>query len=106
MTAGRSGPPMYTSPHTQEQLFDETVNRDLLVIPAIESGRGTIDPWMGWNPTSPEANRDPRAWLAKSWSFNFASEFPWFTGDPNQGRGNPAPLLVTQIVDLLDRFVI
>jgi hypothetical protein len=98
--------PMYTSPRAQEQLFDETVNRDLLIIPTIESARGTIDLWMGWSPKDPTATRHPRAWPAKSWSFNFASEFPRFAGDPSQGRSDPAPLLVTQIVDLLERFVI
>jgi hypothetical protein len=75
-------------------------------IPGSPADRGPIDLWMGWSPKDPIATRHPRAWLAKSWSFNFASEFPWFGGDPNQGRSNPAPLLVSQIVDLLERFVI
>lgn len=97
--------PMYTSTYAHDELFDEAVSRNMVILPAIESGRCTQGLYQGWSCKPDEAKPD-WGWWGRSWSFNFASEFPWFKPDPRQSANNPAPLLVAQIKDLLQRYVI
>jgi hypothetical protein len=96
--------PMHTSTYAHDQLFDEALSRNLVILPAIESSRCTQGLWMGWDgkPADPAL---PGAWQASSWSFQFASEFPWFMAGSGNAN-NPAPPLVVQIEDLLQRYVV
>lgn len=71
--------PMQTAPRSHEELFDAVVGRPLLIMPAIESANGTVD---GGSP-----------------AYVFSNDFP---GDP----ANPAPGLVEQVVELIERFVL
>ncbi len=70
---------MQTSTKAHDELFDAVVNRSLLIMPAIESANGTVD--------------------GASHSYVFSDDFP---GTP----GNPAPALVEQLVDLIDRYLL
>jgi hypothetical protein len=101
--------PMHTSTFAHDELFHEATTRNIVVIPAIEDGKCTQGGWQGWGgfPGHPQLSG---AWQGQSSSFNFASEFPYFRGDPASPRlyspADPAPALTRQIEDLLRRYVI
>lgn len=71
--------PMQTSTHAHDELFDAVLDQPLLIMPAIESTAGTPD--------------------GRSHSFVFSDDFP---GVP----GNPAPALVEQLIDLIQRYLL
>jgi hypothetical protein len=74
-----SSAPMQTSTKAHDELFDAALNFPLVIMPAIESASGTVD--------------------GASHSYVFSDDFP---GTP----GNPAPALVEQLVDLIDRYLL
>jgi hypothetical protein len=96
--------PMHTSTYAHDQLFNEASQRNMVIMPAIESGRCVQGLWKGWDGIAGHP-RQPNAWQGTSWSFNFASEFPWFVPDPRQNANNPSPLLVAQVEDLIARYL-
>jgi hypothetical protein len=71
--------PMQTSTFAHDELFDLVADTPLVIMPAIESAAGTAD--------------------GVSHSYVFSDDFP---GAP----GNPAPALVEQLVDLIDRYLV
>ena len=72
---------MQTSTCAHNQLFEAASQRNLLIMPAIESANATF-PLGG-----------------RSESFHFSSDFPGT-------QANPSPGLVTQIVDLVNRSLL
>jgi hypothetical protein len=72
--------PMQTSTQAHDQLFDVALAKPLLIMPAIESALASFQ--VGGN----------------SQSYNFSQDFP---GTPS----NPAPALVTQVLDLISRYL-
>ncbi|MFN8445381.1 MAG: hypothetical protein U0175_31620 [Caldilineaceae bacterium] len=72
--------PMHTSTYAHDQLFTAAVGKPILILPAIESGNATI----GCGGHSP--------------AYHFASDFPG-------SEELPAPQLVTQIEDLIHRYL-
>jgi hypothetical protein len=72
--------PMYASTLAHDQLFTAAIERNILIMPSIESSDATI----GCGGHSP--------------AYHFASDFPG-------SETNPAPQLVSQIEDLIDRYV-
>ncbi len=73
--------PMQTSTFAHDQLFSAAVGKNILIMPAIESSDATI----GCGGHSP--------------AYHFASDFP---GSPAE----PAPQLVLQIEDLVQRYLL
>jgi hypothetical protein len=73
--------PMYTSTKAHDELFRTATGRNILILPAIESGDGTY----GSGGSSP--------------AYHFASDFPGT-------EANPAPQLVIQLKDLIQRYLI
>ncbi len=69
--------PMQSSTASHDELFTSALGKDLLIAPYIESFASTVD----YN------------------GFTFADDFP---GSPS----NPAPLLISMIEDLVDRYLI
>jgi hypothetical protein len=72
--------PMHTSTRAHNELFDAAVGRNILIMPAIESGDATF----GCGGHSP--------------AYHFALDFPGSDNDP-------APQLVAQIEDLITRYL-
>jgi hypothetical protein len=72
--------PMHTSTLAHDQLFTTAVGKNILIMPAIESSNATI----GCGGHSP--------------AYHFASDFP---GSPE----DPAPQLISQIKDLIHRYL-
>ena len=73
--------PMQTSAFAHDQLFETAANRPLLIMPAIESADATFP--AGGN----------------SDSYNFSQDFPGTAA-------NPSPALVTQVLDLINRYIL
>jgi hypothetical protein len=75
--------PMQTSVAAQDHLFTATLGKPLLILPAIESSAATNEPQLGGHLPA----------------YEFADDFP---GSPSA----PAPYLVVQIEDLIDRYLL
>jgi hypothetical protein len=95
--------PMHSAPGASEQLFEQAVGRPVLIAPYIEDGASTQD-----NEDTPEVPNDPVVQpgchgetgpMGQSPAYRFADTFPGTAADP-------APRLVEQIVDLVDRFLL
>jgi hypothetical protein len=101
--------PMHTAPGANEELFDQTIGRPVLIAPYIEDGNSTQD-----NEDTPDVPDDRVTQLGcpdenglpgaagptgQSPGYRFAATFPGSATDP-------APQLVEQIVDLIDRFLL
>lgn len=71
--------PMQTSAGACDELFDAAIGRPLRIMPAIESANGTSG--------------------GQSSSYHFSDDFPG-------PAGNPAPALVEQLVDLVNRYLL
>jgi hypothetical protein len=88
---------MHTSTMAHDQLFDATVGKDLLIMPAIESSSGTL------GGTIPVRKPDGTGWDGRPGlfeSYNFAADFPHPDHD-----GTLAPQLIRQIKDLVKRYI-
>ena len=72
--------PMQTSTYAHDELFNTAISRNILIMPAIESGNATT------------------CYGGNSPAFEFASDFPGT-------QTNPSPMLVTQIEDLVTRYI-
>jgi hypothetical protein len=72
--------PMLTSTYAHDELFQAAENHPLLIMPAIESADATFP--KGGN----------------SDSYNFSQDFPGT-------QANPAPALLTQVLDLVNRYI-
>lgn len=72
--------PMYASTLAHDQLFTAAIDKNIFIMPAIESSDATI----GCGGHSP--------------AYHFASDFPG-------SKSDPAPQLVTQIEDLIQRYL-
>lgn len=95
--------PMHTAPGANEELFEQAVGRPVLIAPYIEDGDSTQD-----NEQTPDEPNDrvhqPGCYgdgtlFGQSPAYRFADTFPGSAVDP-------APQLVEQIVDLIDRFLL
>jgi hypothetical protein len=95
--------PMHTAPGANEELFEQAVGRPVLIAPYIEDGDSTQD-----NENTPDEPNDPvhqpgcygeGTLFGRSPAYRFADTFPGSAVDP-------APQLVEQIVDLIDRFLL
>ena len=84
--------PMQTAPGANEELFDEASGRPVLIAPYIEDGASTHDLQQRG------CHGDPGP-LGQSPAYSFADTFPGTAAAP-------APALVEQIVDLVDRFLL
>lgn len=73
--------PMQTSTYAHDELFDATMDKNVLIMPTIESADAS-DKMQG----------------GQSEAYHFRNDFP---GTPS----NPAPQLVSQIVDLVNRYL-
>jgi hypothetical protein len=73
--------PMLTSTFAHDELFDTAANRPLLIMPAIESADATFQKG------------------GHSDSYNFSQDFPG-------SHANPSPALVTQVLDLVNRYLL
>jgi hypothetical protein len=95
--------PMHTAPGANQELFGQAVGRPVLIAPYIEDGASTLD-----NEDTPDEPNDPvhqpgcygdGTLFGQSPAYRFADTFPG-------SALNPAPQLVEQIVDLVDRFLL
>jgi len=88
--------PMHSSTRAHNETFDAALRHNLLIAPSIESGgptnfnKDTGKPFQSGVP--------PRVHTGNSPAYIFADDFP---GAPT----NPAPALVAQIEDLIDRYL-
>ena len=84
--------PMHVAPGANEELFDQAVGRPVLIAPYIEDGAST----QGVQQSGCHGDAGP---IGQSPAYSFADAFP--------GTATaPAPALVEQIVDLVDRFLL
>jgi hypothetical protein len=96
--------PMQTAPRSHDELFDAAIGKPVLIAPYIEEGAATnYDPATGLPAhqlgcLQPDGTRDSGP-TGRSPGFTFADDFPG-TAD------NPAPALVSQILDLVDRYLV
>jgi hypothetical protein len=79
--------PMHTSTCAHDQLFDATIGKNLLIMPAIESANGTLGGFY--------AGRQ-----GFSQSYHFPADFPHPDRDLRL-----APQLIIQIEDLIKRYI-
>ena len=84
--------PMQTSTTAHDELFDAAAADDLFITPAIESGAAT----RGMQQTGCAGDLGP---VGTSDAYVFADDFPGTSQDP-------APRLVAQIEDLVDRYLL
>jgi hypothetical protein len=84
--------PMHTAPGANEELFDQAIGRPVLIAPYIEDGASTRD--LQQSGCHGEAGP-----VGQSPAYSFADTFPGTAAAP-------APALVEQIVDLIDRFLL
>ena len=88
--------PMHCSTFAHDQAFDAAVSHNMLISPCIESGGAT-----NHNPDTNQPFRSgvpPKVHIGNSPAYIFADDFP--------GRSsNPAPQLIAQIEDLIDRYL-
>jgi hypothetical protein len=84
--------PMQSAVGAHDELFDAAVGRPLLVAPYIESGAATI----GHTQIGCHGDAGP---VGESAGYNFLDTFPGTFDDP-------APALVEQIVDLVNRYLL
>ena len=89
--------PMQCSTYAHDQVFDAALSHNLLIMPAIESAAATnLNPQTG---KPYQCGTPPNVHTGNSPAYFFSSDFP---GDSN----NPAPGLVTQILDLIVRYLL
>jgi hypothetical protein len=89
--------PMRTSTYAHDEAFDAALGQNLLITPWIEGGGATnFNPKTGKPFTSGVA---PNLHVGNSPAYVFADDFPGTADDP-------APALVEQIVDLIDRYLL
>ena len=79
--------PMQTSTCSHDELFTAAASRPLLIMPAIESAKATIG-CSEWS----------NQYAGQSNGYDFASDFPGSQTDP-------APVLLTQCIDLIERYL-
>ena len=94
--------PMHTAPRANEELFDQAVGKPVLIAPYIEDGASTQDDEATPQPDDPVQQRGCQGDagpIGQSPAYRFADTFPGTAADP-------APRLVEQIVDLIDRFLL
>ena len=84
--------PMHTAPGANEELFDQAIGRPVLIAPYIEDGDSTQD-------VRQDGCVGDGTLVGHSPAYRFADTFPGSAIDP-------APQLVEQIVDLIDRFLL
>ncbi len=84
--------PMQSATGAHDELFDAAVGRPLLIAPYIESGDATV----GKTQTGCHGDVGP---MGESAGYSFLDTFPG-THD------EPAPLLVEQVVDLIERYLL
>jgi hypothetical protein len=84
--------PMHTAPGANEELFDQAVGRPVLIAPYIEDGASTQDSQQrGCHGDAGPVGQSP--------AYSFADTFPGTAAAP-------APALVEQVVDLIDRLLL
>jgi hypothetical protein len=94
--------PMHSAPRANEELFDQAVGKPVLIAPYIEDGASTQDNEKRAAPDDPveqtgcHFEKGPKG---QSPAYRFVDTFPGTAADP-------APRLVEQIVDLIDRFLL
>ena len=89
--------PMHCSTFAHDQVFDTALSRNILIAPYIESSGATnFDPRTG-KPF--QCGTAPNGHTGNSPGYDFGDDFP---GDFN----TPAPALVDQIRDLIDRYLL
>ena len=89
--------PMNCSTYAHDQVFDTALNHNLFITPTIESGGAT-----NFNPATGKPFQSgvaPNIHIGNSPAYIFADDFPG-TVD------NPAPALIDQILDLVDRYLL
>ena len=84
--------PMHAAPGANEELFDQASGRPVLIAPYIEDGASTHD----FQQRGCLGDAGP---IGQSPEFRFADTFPGTAAAP-------APALVEQIVELIDRFLL
>lgn len=84
--------PMQTAAGAHDELFDAAVGRPVLIAPYIESGAATV----GHTQIGCHGDVGP---VGESIGYNFLDTFPGTHDDP-------APQLVEQIVDLIERYLL
>ena len=84
--------PMHTAPRANEEVFDQAVGRPVLIAPYIEDGASTHD-------SQQRGCHGDAGPIGQSPAYRFADTFPGTAAAP-------APALVEQIVDLIDRFLL
>ena len=89
--------PMHCSTYAHDQVFDTAISRNLLIAPYIESSAATnFDPTTG-KPF--QCGSPPTGHTGNSPAYFFGDDFPG-------AFANPAPALVEQILDLVDRYLL
>jgi LGFP repeat len=89
--------PMQCATEAHDEVFDTAVNFELLIVPSIETSAATN---FNKDTGAPfECGTPPTVHVGDSPAYFFCDDFP---GDP----GDPAPGLVEQILDLVDRYLL
>jgi hypothetical protein len=89
--------PMHTSTYAHDEVFEVAIGRNLLIAPYIEDGLATnLNPNTG-KPF--QCATEPFGHTGNSSGYTFADDFPGSLTDP-------APALVEQILDLVDRYLL
>jgi hypothetical protein len=87
---------MNSSTFAHDEVFDTAVSRNLLIAPSVEGGIAT-----NFNPDTHRPRQSgvpPTVHIGNSPAYIFADDFPGAVD-------NPAPALIEQIEDLIDRYL-